>query len=148
MNLTPHRDEIELAEDELSVQRDEETQQQPPYTPRTAAKRAKDRIDRSQISVHPGRDLTSRLQNIFDEEKQDKPFFKQKHFLLEGDDENVDPFSDNDSSSSRPVINRTTSLGDTRKVTGWNFEEDSDSDSDNESSMSLQMDTLSRNYLF
>lgn len=150
MNRTPNRNEIEVAEDELSVPRDQEIElhQQPPYTPRTAAKRAKDRIDRSQISVHPGRDLTSKFQNIFDEEKQDRPIYKPNNFLFEGDDENVDPFSDNDSSSSRPVMNRSTSFNDTRKIAGLNFVEDSDSESDNESNMSLQMDTFSRNYLY
>ncbi|KAG2213920.1 hypothetical protein INT47_001189 [Mucor saturninus] len=163
MNRTPHRNDgdIELMEDELSVPRDEEMHTpQPPYTPRTAAKRAKDRIDRSQIAVHPGRDLTSRFQNIFDEEKQDRPIYKQNHFLFEGEDENVDPFSDNDSSSSsRPslaaaattasIMNRTSSFGtDTRKISGLNFVEDSDSESDNESNISLQMDNYGRNYLF
>lgn len=154
MNRTPQRhDNSEVEEEELSIARDEDMQ--PPYTPRTAAKRAKDRIERSQIAVHPGRDLTSRFQNIFDEEKQDRPMYKQNHFLFEGEDENVDPFSDNDSSSSsRPsvvatnsMMNRTTSF-DTRKVSGLNFVEDSDSESDNESHLSLQMDNYARNYLF
>lgn len=143
MNITSQRDNEEEEEEdrEFSVLESDEfdtTQQRPPYTPRTAARRAKDRIDRSQISVHPGRDLTSKFQNIFDEEKQERtPLFNRtSDYLFAGEEENVDPFPDNDSSSSRPLLSsRNTSFSETntRKIESLNFVEDSDSESDNES---------------
>ncbi|KAG2230245.1 hypothetical protein INT48_006247 [Thamnidium elegans] len=134
MNITPHRDDDDDdEEEEFSVPRDEFGSIQLPYTPRTAARRAKDRMDRSQISV--GRNLTSKFQNIFDQEKQERPY-KRSNYMFDGDDENIDPFSDNDSSSSRALLDRIGSFNENRKMGGgFSFVEDSDSESDNESNV-------------
>ncbi|GAA5802715.1 hypothetical protein HPULCUR_008189 [Helicostylum pulchrum] len=127
MNITPNRDGEDEEEDEFSVPRDEFESIQLPYTPRTAARRAKDRMDRSQISV--GRNLTPKFQNIFDQEKQERPY-KRSNYMFDGDDENIDPFSDNDSSSSRALFDRIGSFNENIKLGdgGFRYEEDSDSE--------------------
>lgn len=134
MNITPNRDGEDEEEDEFSVPRDEFESIQLPYTPRTAARRAKDRMDRSQMSM--GRNLTTKFQNIFDQEQQEKPY-KRSNYMFDGDDENIDPFSDNDSSSSRALMDRIGSFNENRRMGGggFSFVEDSDSESDNESNV-------------
>jgi hypothetical protein len=127
MNNTPHRDDDE---NEFSISRDNDNddidkfQTLPPYTPRTAAKRAKDFIDRSKIN--PGRNLTMQFQDLLEEEKkQEKTLVKSSFNIFEDDDDDDDeedefdtmkndnnnPFlNGSESPTTRPIMRRAKTL--------------------------------------
>jgi hypothetical protein len=151
MNHTPRRDagDVIADESEFSVSRSDERdipqqkqQKHPPYTPRTAARRERDRIDRSEIPL--GRNLTSAFQNMLEEEKQqEKP--RKVRSIFDDDEkdqveekeinENINPFRS--SSTADPVTTTHPTLKKTRTIDklfedseGEEDEEDKDSDSD------------------
>lgn len=118
MDRTPHRhenDENDL--DEFSVRLSSQENHLPPYTPRTAARRERDRIDRSE--GHPARDLTMKFQNIKKEEENERnnPVIKRKRDIFAEDDddededddrENTNPLSNGPTfTASRPVVKRS-----------------------------------------
>lgn len=121
MNHTPHR---ENGDDEFSITQMDNSQKNPPYTPRTAAKRAKDVIDRSKIN--PGRNLTTQFQDLLEEEKkQDQKKFKSNYNIFDDDDddeeeednelaisknENINPFFTGSESPTRPIMRRAKTL--------------------------------------
>lgn len=123
MNHTPHRDNDD---DEFSITQMDNSQKNPPYTPRTAAKRAKDVIDRSKIN--PGRNLTTQFQDLLEEEKkQDQKTFKPSYNIFDDDDdddddeeeendlaisknENINPFLTGSESPTRPIMRRAKTL--------------------------------------
>lgn len=123
MDRTPHRHDDESDQEEFSVTLNSQ-ENLPPYTPRTAARRERDRIDRSQIMSNPGRNLTMKFQNIRQEEEKEKntPIIKRKRNLFDEDDdeddddedddeqENVNPFAKavtSTTTASRPVVKRS-----------------------------------------
>lgn len=109
MNNTPHRDDDD--ENEFSILQDDDTdklQKLPPYTPRTAAKRAKDFIDRSKIN--PGRNLTMQFQDLLEEEKkQEKTTVKSSFNIFEDDDEEDDEFDSSKNENINPFLNGSES---------------------------------------
>lgn len=119
MDKTPHR-HADDDQEEFSVRLNSQENHLPPYTPRTAARRERDRIDRSE--GHPARDLTMKFQIIKKEEEKErnKPVIKRKRDIFaedddddddEDDQENTNPFSNGiaatAATASRPVVKRS-----------------------------------------
>lgn len=90
---TAHDEEVEEEddEDEFSVLKSDEHQatttvRKLPYTPRTAAKRQRDRIERSNVAAL-GTNLTSKFQNLLEEEKQKPAAVRKTGYSIFDDDE-------------------------------------------------------------
>ncbi|GAN07341.1 hypothetical protein MAM1_0157d06837 [Mucor ambiguus] len=111
MDRTPHRHENDQNDlEEFSVSLNSQENHLPPYTPRTAARRERDRIDRSE--GHPARDLTMRFQIIKKEEEieRNKPVVKRKRdiFAEDDDDDDEDDEEDVDQENTNPLSNSST----------------------------------------
>lgn len=105
MDRTPHRHDDQSDLEEFSVRLSSQENHLPPYTPRTAARRERDRIDRSE--VNPGRDLTMKFQIIKKEEEKERnnPVVKRKLDIFADDDDDDD--DDDDQENTNPLCNGT-----------------------------------------
>ncbi|KAL9537699.1 hypothetical protein MBANPS3_011543 [Mucor bainieri] len=109
MDRTPHRHENDKDEpEEFSVRLSSQEAHLPPYTPRTAARRERDRIDRSE--GHPARNLTMKFQNIKREEEKERnnPVIKRKRDIFAEDDEDEDEDEDDDQENTNPLSSGST----------------------------------------
>lgn len=117
MDRTPHRHDSSDGEGFSLLQGSPEDH--PPYTPRTAHRRARDRIDRSEPLPNPGRNLTMKFQNMLEEEKAKESPVKQNFDIFSdtpesnSQQENVNPFfSGSDSQPTRPVLRKAKTIDD------------------------------------
>jgi hypothetical protein len=117
MDRTPHRHESSDGEDFSLVQGSQEDH--PPYTPRTAHRRARDRIDRSDPLPNPGRNLTMKFQDMLEEEKAQvgSPVKQTMDIFSNTPDsnrqqENVNPFLGSNSPPTRPVLRKAKTIDD------------------------------------
>ncbi|CEP10464.1 hypothetical protein [Parasitella parasitica] len=111
MDRTPQRqsDEGDGSKDEFSVTLNGQ-ENKPPYTPRTAARRERDRIDRSEVMHNPGRNLTSKFENIKKEEEKERNTLAIKRKRDIFDDDSDDDDQDNEQENINPsgATSRTT----------------------------------------
>ncbi|KAK4514413.1 uncharacterized protein ATC70_002008 [Mucor velutinosus] len=109
MDKTPHCHENDQNDlEEFSVRLTSQENHLPPYTPRTAARRERDRIDRSE--GNPARDLTMKFQIIKKEEEKERnrPVIKRKRDIFADDDDDDDDDEDEDQENTNPLSNGTS----------------------------------------
>lgn len=126
MDRTPHRRESTSDGEDFSLVLGSQ-EDNPPYTPRTAHRRARDRIDRSEPLPNPGRNLTMKFQNMLQEEKAQEGSPVKRNIDIFSDtpdsstsqQENVNPFLSNDNSqptatttTTRPILRKAKTIDD------------------------------------
>ena len=118
MNHTPNRSQDD-DDDEFSILQHIDEPSPQSFTPRTAAKRAKDVIHIE--SNHQGRNLTATFQDIYEEDKkQDRTIHARSNIFADDDEEEggeedmtSNPFlaaAGSESPTTRPIMRRAKTL--------------------------------------